>query len=108
MKASKSKPMTVVLGPVNSTSRKAPFGTHSFGRLAGSLQINNVDMAQLKPDPVETHPPHRVLKEPMVLYHDLSNPSLEAPAFEAPTLSVSPCEIWNSIVSTSAMENKDS
>lgn len=100
--------MTVVLGPVNSTWRKAPFGSLSFGRLAGSLQINNVDMAQLKPDPVETHPPYRVLKEPMVLYHDPSNLSLEAPAFETTALSVSPCEIWNSIGSTLAMENKDS
>lgn len=82
------KLMTDFLRAMNSTFKKALFGRLAPGRHAGSLRIsNNVDMAQLNPDPVETRPPHRVLKEPMVLYHDPSNLSLEAPAFDTPALS---------------------
>jgi hypothetical protein len=70
------------------------FGRPSFVRHGGTHQINNVDMAQLKPDPVETHPPPSSLQKEPIASSDLS---LATPTREAAASSVSPCEIWNSV-----------
>lgn len=51
-------------------------------------------MAQLKPDPVETHPPPSSLQQEPIALSDLSLTTLTR---EVAASSVSPCEFWISV-----------